>query len=80
MDEEVYKSLISFCEKIEKVASKRLLDMDVYDIYTDRYFDYKLSYGIILQLHTIETIKSKIEGLRNFRMLTNLDKKEGEAE
>ena len=76
MDEKVYNELIKTCNRLEDIAISRFLDIDIFDVYSDRYYDDKLIYGLLLQLKTIAEIKSKIGRLRNFRMIT----KEGEAE
>ena len=65
MDEEVYNDLIRFCEKMEKVANSRIIYVDIFDIYSDKYYDDKLIYGLLLQLKTIAEIKNEIERLRN---------------
>lgn len=69
---------------MEKVANSQILDIDVLDLYSDRYYNEnneKLVYGLLLQIHAIETIKTKIERLHNFRMITNgIKTKEGDTE
>lgn len=70
MDEEVYNELEKTCNRLEDIATSRFLDIDIFEIYSDRLYDDKLIYGLLLQLKTIAEIKNKIERLRNFRMIT----------
>lgn len=70
MDKEVYNELIKICNRLEDIATSRFLDVDIFEIYSDRYYDDKLIYALLLQLKTIAEIKNKIERLRNFRMIT----------